>query len=222
VTLTLHHIPDWASTIIRLALEELGQPYELRLMDFDAGDFDAPAFRAVNPAGRIPAMLTPDGPMFETAAILLWLIDRHGHIGPRATDPDRAAFLTWLLYTANTVHPTIMALIHPDRPAGPEAAAEAGRLALEDLHMQAGLLNDLIAAHAPTWLSASGPSALPDYLGILLRWAIYLPEDPGTRFDLSPYPALHAVLAAQEARPAAQRVAKLDALGPTPFTSPSL
>jgi glutathione S-transferase len=222
VTLTLYHIPDWASTIIRLALEELGQPYELRLMDFDAGDFDAPAFRAVNPAGRIPALLTPDGPMFETAAILLWLIDWHGHIGPRATDPGRAAFLTWLLYTANTVHPTIMALIHPDRPAGPEAAAEAGRLALEDLHMQVGLLNDLIAARAPTWLSANGPSALADYLGILFRWAIYLPENPGTRFDLGPYPALQAVLAAQEARPTAQRVATLDALGPTPYTSPSL
>jgi glutathione S-transferase len=49
MTLTLYHIPDWASTIIRLALEEIGQPYRVHPMDFDAGDFDAPAFRAINP-----------------------------------------------------------------------------------------------------------------------------------------------------------------------------
>lgn len=220
MTLTLHHIPDWASTIIRLALEELETPYALKMMDFDAGDFDAPAFRAVNPVGRIPALETPEGPMFETAAILLWLIDRHGRIGPGADARDRAGFLTWLIYTANTIHPTVMALIHPDRPAGPGAAPEAARLALEDLHRQAGHLEALIATRAPDWLSADGPSALPGYLGILLRWAIYLPEDPASRFDLSPYPALLSVLRAQEARPSARRTAALDGLGPTPFTNP--
>lgn len=220
MSLTLYHIPDWASTIIRLALEELGLPYDLHPMDFDAGDFDTPAFRAINPAGRIPAMVTPEGPIFETAAILLWLIDRHGRIGPGPGDPDRAAFLTWLLYVANTVHPTVMALIHPDRLAGPEAAPQAAGLALEDLHREAALLEALISDHAPAWLSESGPSALADYLGILVRWAIYLPEDPENRFSLGPYPALRAVLAAQETRPTARRVARLDGLGPTPFTNP--
>jgi glutathione S-transferase len=220
VTLTLYHIPDWASTIIRLALEELDLPYALAALDFDAGDFAAPAFRAVNPVGRIPAMVTPEGPIFETAAILLWLIDQHGRIGPRAGEPDRVAFLSWLLFVANTLHPTVMDLIHPERAAGPDGVVEAGRLALEDLHGQAALLNDLIAAKSPAWLSDSGPSALPDYIGILIRWAIYLPEDPAHRLDLTQFPALHAVLAAQESRPTALRVAKADGLGPTPYTQP--
>lgn len=219
MTLTLYHCPDWASTIIRLALEEIGQPYAIHPMDFDAGDFDAPGFRAVNPLGKIPAMTTPDGPIFETAAILLWLNARYGGLAPAPDDPARAGFLSWLLFTSNTLHPTVMAMIHPDRPAGEAAAADVGRVALEDLTLQAGQLETLITTQGPRWLTPAQP-ALGHYLGILIRWAIYLPEDPSSRFDLTPFPALTAMLAAHEATPAARRVADLDGLGPTPYTNP--
>jgi glutathione S-transferase len=219
VTLTLFHCPDWASTIIRLALEEQGQPYTLRPMDWDGGDFDAPDFRAVNPLGLIPAMVTPDGPMFETAAILLWLNATHGGLAPAPGDPNRAAFLSWLMFTANTVHTTVMTLIHPDRIGGPDACEEVARLALERLHVEAGHLETLLAPGAPLWLSPAQP-ALGHYLGILLRWAMILPEDAALRFSLSPFPALRATLAAHEGTAAALRVATLDGLGPTPYTAP--
>lgn len=219
MTLALYHCPDWASSIIRLALEELGLPHEIRPMDWDAGDFDAPAFRAVNPLGLIPAMETPDGPIFETAAILLWLNATHGGLAPGPNQPDRAAFLSWLMFVSNTVHPTVMAMIHPDRLAGPAAAEEAGRLALENLTVQAAHLDRLITTRAPIWLTPGQP-ALGHYLGILIRWAIYLPADPALRFSLAPFPALAACLAAHEATPAARRVAAADGLGPHPFTAP--
>jgi hypothetical protein len=112
-----------------------------------------------------------------------------------------------------------MALIHPDRLAGPEAATEAGRLALERLVVQAGHLERLVTPGAPRWLSPAQP-ALGHYLGILLRWAIYLPEDPDLRFSLAPFPALTAVLAAHEATPAARRLAQVDGLGDNPYTAP--
>jgi glutathione S-transferase len=112
-----------------------------------------------------------------------------------------------------------MTLIHPDRTAGPDAMAEAGRLALERLVDQAGLLERLISETAPPWLSPAQP-ALGHYLGILLRWAAYLPEDPALRFSLAPFPALTAMLAAHETTPAAVRLAGIDGLGPTPFTNP--
>ena len=219
MTLTLYHCPDWASQIIRLALEEIGIPYAIRPMDWDAGDFDAAQFRAANPLGLIPALETPDGPIFETAAILLWLNARHGGLGPLMEDPEAASFLSWLLFTANTVHPTVMALIHPDRPAGPDAATEAGRLALERLVEQAGHLERLVSPSPPLWLTPAQP-ALGHYLGILLRWAIYLPEDPALRFSLAPFPALTAVLSAHEATPAARHLAQVDGLGDTPYTAP--
>ena len=217
--LTLFHCPDWASEIIRLALEEIGQAYSLRPMDWDAGDFNAADFRAANPLGLIPALLTPDGPIFETSAILLWLNTRYGGLGPEPAASEMAAFLSWLMFVSNTLHPTVMALIHPDRPAGLDAAPEAARLALERLTEQVGHLETLITTRAPLWLTPAQP-ALGHYLGILLRWAAYLPEDPGLRFSLAPFPALRSALAAHETTPAARRLALIDGLGPHPYTAP--
>jgi glutathione S-transferase len=215
VSLRLYHCPDWSSQIIRLALEELDLPYQLCPMDWEAGDFDAPGFRAANPQGLIPALETPEGPIFETAAILLLLNARHGGLGPQMHEAGAAGFLSWLLFVSNTVHPTVMALIHPDRPAGTDAAAEAGRLALERLTTQAAHLETLIATQAPLWLTPTQP-ALGHYIGILLRWAGYLPEDPACRFSLAPFPALTAMLSLHEATPAARRLAEADSLGPHP------
>ncbi|MCB1329029.1 MAG: glutathione S-transferase N-terminal domain-containing protein, partial [Maritimibacter sp.] len=71
--LCLHYAPDNASLIIRIALEELGLPYETRLVDRQAEAQKSPAYLALNPQGLIPVLETPEGPIFETAAILLWL-----------------------------------------------------------------------------------------------------------------------------------------------------
>ena len=90
----------------------------------------------------------------------------------------------------------------------------------EALNLQTGQIESLIANQAPRWLSAAEPGVLGHYIGIILRWAMMIPEDPARRFDLRPFPALAAVLAAHEARPAALRVALADDLGPTPFTDP--
>ena len=218
--LTLYHIPDWASSIIHLALEEIGAPFQIRLMDRDEGDFSAPWFRAINPQGLIPAMETPDGPMFETVAILLWLNESFGGLGPRQGEPDRAAFLSWLSFVSNTLHPTVMDMIHPERLAGEAAAAQMAAAALERLNIQCSLIETMLTEQRPDWLSSASSGALGHYLGILIRWAIYLPKDPEMRFSLRPFPALRSVLAAHETSPAARKVAEADALGPTPFTAP--
>lgn len=217
---TLYHIPDWGSSVIRLMLEEIGVPYEIAPLDWDAGDFDSPAFRAVNPLGLIPALDTPDGPIFETAAIILWLNARHGGLCPAPTDPTRAAFLSWLMFTSNTLHQTVLTLIHPERIAGEAVQDIVQASALDRLQDQAAQLEAMLAAKDPDWLSPRKPGALGYYLGILLRWAAYLPEDAALRFTLSPYPTLRAVLAAHEDFPAARRVAEADGLGPAPFTAP--
>lgn len=217
---TLYHIPDWASSIIRLVLEEIGAPYRIAPLDWDAGDFDSPAFRAVNPLGLIPALDTPDGPIFETAAIILWLNARHGGLGPGPTDPDRAAFLSWLMFTSNTLHQTVINLIHPDRVAGEAVQDVVQACAFEQLHAATAHLEAMISVKDPDWLSPRQPGALGYYLGIVLRWAMYMPQDLGLRFSLGPYPALRAVLAAHEQFPAAHRVSDQDSLGDTPFTAP--
>jgi glutathione S-transferase len=199
VSYLLYHIPDWGSSVIRLMLEEIGVPYRIATLDWDAGDFDRPAFRSVNPLGLIPAMETADGPVFETA---------------------RAEFLSWLMFTSNTLHQTVLTLIHPDRLAGKAVQDIVQACALERLHEEVAQLEAMITTRDPDWLSPRKPGALGYYLGILLRWAMYLPEDPGLRFSLRPYPSLRAVLLAHERFPAARRVAVADALGAAPFTAP--
>ena len=158
--------------------------------------------------------------MFETAAIILWLNARHGGLCPGPTDPDRGAFLSWLMFTSNTLHQTAMTLIHPDRVAGEAVQDIVQARAFERLHQDVAQIEAMITEKDPDWLSPRKPGALGYYLGIVLRWAMYLPEDPGLRFSLQPYPALRAVLAAHEAFPAARRTANADGVGDTPFTAP--
>jgi len=219
MTLTLHHAPDFASTIVRLALEELELPHTIALADIESGALASPDYRRVNPVGLIPALETPDGPIFETAAILLWLTDRTGRLAPGPNDPDRGAFLSWLFFTSNALHTSALALFYPHRPAG-EANTDAARAAAHDqIIARLGLIEAMIAAHAPRWLSPDHPGVLGYYIGILVRWLILLPPPP-YGIDLAGFPNLRAVLAAHEARPAALRVALADGLGPTPFTNP--
>ena len=217
--LTLHHAPDFASTIVRFALEELELPHTLALVDIDGGALASPEYRRVNPVGLIPALETDHGPMFETAAILLWLVDQTGRLGPGPKDPDRGAFLSWLFFTSNALHQAALAMFYPHRPAG-EANTDAARAAAqEQILARLGLIETLIATQAPRWLSADHPGVLGYYIGILVRWLLLLPPAP-YGIDLADFPALKAVLAAHEARPAALRVAASDGLGPTPFTNP--
>jgi hypothetical protein len=68
---TLHYAPDNASLIIRLVLDGAGIPYRTVLVDRKARQQDSPAYRALNPAGLVPTLETPQGPISETGAILL-------------------------------------------------------------------------------------------------------------------------------------------------------
>lgn len=215
----LHQIDDWASLIIRLALEEMALPYTLHRHDFDTGSLDDPAFRALNPQGLIPVLETPDGPIFETTAILLWLADRHGLMAPAPQAPERAAFLSWLLFVSNALHSTVMAQIHPERLAGEAAGPVACQAALTRLHGQCTLL-EAILGKAPTWLNTDAPSILSPYIAVLLRWAQVLAADPACNLDLGAYPVLRDHLEKLEARPAFLRVSQAEALGPTPFSNP--
>ena len=99
----LHYAPDNASLVIRLVLEEMALPYETTLVDRARKEQEGAAYRALNPNGLIPVLVTPQGPIFETAAILLWLADTHGRMAPRSDSPERAAFLKWLFFLSNTL-----------------------------------------------------------------------------------------------------------------------
>ena len=157
----LHYAPDNASLIIRLALEEMGQPYVTVLVNRAARDHESPAYRALNPNGLIPVLETPDGPIFETGAILLWLADRHSALMPSAHDPGRAAALKWLFFVSNTLHPALQMTFHPERYIGSEQAAQARMR----VHMQAEITRHLstleqAASDGPSLFDGAAPTVM--------------------------------------------------------------
>ena len=89
MTYRLYGVRDFANLAVHLALEATGAPYEAIFLDPD--DLKSPAHLARHPLGMVPMLETPDGPMIETAAILLWLADRHGGLAPAPDSPQRAA-----------------------------------------------------------------------------------------------------------------------------------
>ncbi len=115
MTYVLHYAPDNASLIVRLALEHRRIPYRTKLVDRAARGQDAPGYRALNPHGLIPVLETRQGPLFETGAILLWLADTHGGLGPAPHAPDRGDFLKWLFYVSNTLHPALSMMFYPEK-----------------------------------------------------------------------------------------------------------
>lgn len=212
----LHYAPDNASLIVRLVLEEAGLPYQTALVDRAARAQDGAAYRAINPAGLIPALETPQGALFETGAILLWLADRHG-FGPGEAEPGRLVLLKWLFFLANTVHADLRQMFYPEQYVPPGATTGHHALLTQRLQRHFALL-DRAAADTPGPFAVGG--VLAPYAACLMRWAVLYPDGQPEWFVLADYPALSRLAHRLEARPATQRLAMAEGLGRHPFTAP--
>lgn len=102
---------------VHLMLEECGLPYEAHAVDINRGDQFTDAFRAINPNGRIPAIVDRDGPggqplaVFESGAILLYLAEKTGRFLAPA-GPARYAAMQWLMFQMSGIGPMFGQLYH--------------------------------------------------------------------------------------------------------------
>lgn len=220
----LHYAPDNASLVIRLALEELGLPYDTILVDRGAKEQRSAAYRLLNPNGLIPVLETPDGPMFETAAILLWLADRHGALAPAVGSNQRAGFLKWLFFASNTLHADLRILFYPQNYIGADLDQQRQLCDMQRHRLQQHLKNlESAAADHPAWLGGAAPSVLDFYLACQLRWmALYPKDDNRSWFDLNHYPNLYSLCKNLEQRASVAVSSIAEGLGPCPFTTPCL
>ncbi|MFL6183232.1 MAG: glutathione S-transferase family protein, partial [Actinomycetes bacterium] len=95
-------------TRVRWALEEVGQPYQVRLVSFEA--MKVPAHLALHPFGQIPTYEEGDLGLFETGAIVLHVAERHAGLLP-ADANARARAITWMFAALSTVEPPILELV---------------------------------------------------------------------------------------------------------------
>ncbi len=211
-SLRLHYAHDNASLCVRLALEFGGINYSTALVDRSTNAQSQPSYRALNPAGLIPTLETPDGPIFETAAILLWIADTSsGRLFPEPINAARGSALSWLFWLSNTLHPTLGTLFHPDKylPAAPSSLRHAAR------HRIATHLDLLEARWTPDHILHMC------YLAPMLRWpALY--GGPTGWYNLTHWPRLYRFAQIFEQSSPAQRAATAEGLGQTPFSAPQL
>jgi glutathione S-transferase len=98
--LVFYHSPNTRSAGTFTLLEELGVPYELQVLDMKAGEQRRPAYLAINPMGKVPAIRHDGALVTEQVAIYLYLADLFPEAGlaPAVTDPLRGPYLRWMSY----------------------------------------------------------------------------------------------------------------------------
>lgn len=112
--LTFYHAPQSRSFSILWLLEELGQPYEMEIVDIRADGGPPESYRAIQPHKKVPAIVHDGTTVTERAAICLYLTETFPDAGlaPAIGDADRAAFLTTLIYSDAVLDPIIATSMH--------------------------------------------------------------------------------------------------------------
>jgi len=107
---TLYHSPNTRSSGSLTLLEELGAPYELHVLNMKAGEQRQPAYLAINPMGKVPALRHGDALITEQVAIFLYLADLFPEAGlaPPIRDPLRGPYLRWMVFYAACFEPAVI------------------------------------------------------------------------------------------------------------------
>lgn len=195
----LHYVPGACSRVTHIALEEIGEPFELQLIKRAAGDHRSESYRALNPKGKVPTLEIDGRVLTENPAIQTYLDRRFPAVGllPEERDDDGLEALMLMCWFASGIHPLIPRIRKPaqfcDVPGAEERVREiAARSAHEAFTMLEERLGD------GPWLF--GRWTIVD---AYLNWLWFRANDSG--FDGAPYPRLAEHSARLRERPSAAR-----------------
>ncbi len=201
---TLYGKAGFGSVCVEAALELVGADYEFVDVDPLGDTAEQRRVRAVNPVGQVPTLILPDDSvMTESAAILIWLGDRHCDAGlaPAIDAPERAEYLRWILFLASSIYSTFTISDGPER-FHRDSATHAGLLEMADrrrLDMWT-LMNDAFDGAPGPFLLGENLSLLDVYVAMMSRW------DPGRAAFEEACPALLPAVELTEANPVVAEV----------------
>jgi glutathione S-transferase len=178
---------------VRWALEEVSQPYEVRLVSFAA--MKEPAHRALQPFGQIPTYEEGNLVLFESGAIVFHLAQRHAGLLPDDANA-RARAITWMFAAINTIEPPILDLQNAKfQEADKSWSKERLPMVQDRIRDRVGVLSGRLGD--ADWLDGAFSA------GDLMMVAVLLRLKPSGMLD--EYPKLAAYVARGEARPAYKR-----------------
>ncbi len=195
---TFFHAPHTRSGATRALFEELGVDYELHVLDFKAGEQRQPAYLAINPMGKVPAIRHGDALITEQPAVFLYLADLYpaAQLAPPIGDPLRGPYLRWMVYYGSCFEPAVLDKSIQREPLSPSACAYG------DYDTMLKTLTDQLE-NGP-WLLGDTFTAADVLWGTALNWT--------TQFKLVPeLPVIRAYIDRVLVRPAMQRAVAADA-----------
>ena len=195
---TLFHSPQSRSAGTLILLEELGADYELHVLNLKKGEQRRADYLAINPMGKVPAIVHDGALVTEQGAVYAYLADLYPEAGltPAIGDPLRGPYLRWLFYYGSSFEPALIDKSLKREPAPPSTSPYGDYdTVMTTLGNQLGdgpyLLGERFTAVDVLW-------------GTALRWT--------TMFKLVPEtPAIKAYIERVTTRPAALRAAQIDA-----------
>jgi glutathione S-transferase len=195
--LILYSNPRSRGRIARWMLEEVGQPYTIKVLEFAA--LKAPDFLAINPMGKVPAITHGDAVVTETAAICAYLAGAFPEAGlmPAPGTPAYAAYIRWLFFAAGPVEAAVTAK-SLDKLAPPEKSGMAGYGSFENV-MDA--LEYAVAGRE--YIAGDAFSAADIYVGSQIGFGLAFKS-------IDPRPAFLPYWERLSARPAYRRATELD------------
>ena len=182
--------------IVRWMLEEVGAPYEPRILDYGTTMKDA-AYLAINPMGKVPAIVHDGRVVTECAAICAYLADAFPDAGLAPPTADRADYYRWLFFTAGPVEQAITS-----KHFGLEPEGEQQRMAgFGSLAMALDALETAVAGKP--YVAGDRFSAADVYVGSQLDWGLQFGTIPAR-------PAFEAYVAPLRTRAAYKRAKEID------------
>jgi glutathione S-transferase len=214
--LKLFYAPNACSLAPHIALNEAGADYEAILVDTKAGEQRAPAYLAINPKARVPALATDRGILTEVPVLLAYIARMFpdAKLAPMAwkTADDQFDFFemqSFNTYLASTIHITYAHLFRPERYAETDSAkADMRAKVAGSLATQLQLAEDRFA-DGRDWVLGANYSVSDPYLYVFTRWL-----DREGAGGIDRFPKLAAHRARMQGRPAVQKALEQEGLTP--------
>lgn len=165
--LTLYHASPSRSSVVLWMLEEAGEPYDVELISLSKGENMKAGYLAVNPMGKVPALVHNGVAITEAAAICTYLADEFpdNKLAVPPGTPRRGVYLKWLFFGPSCVEPAIV-----DRAAPRKEAARRGMLGYGDFDTTMNVVAD--AVNKATYLMGDQFTAADVVIGSGLRWGM--------------------------------------------------